>query len=134
MLFEPKHRSVAAAAAATDSAELRTDMVTAADLTELAQLLRQDVAEVIQQLRVDMTGTTNSRIDMLSSITAALQNVAGKPTDSKQYRISDLIPRSWDSSNEKGEFRSFMSGLHLQAVTYEGVWSNWTSSTQTHVQ
>ena len=59
---------------------------------------------------------------MLSSINTALQNVVTKPTDSKPYRISDLIPRIWEGSNEKGEFRSFMSDLHLwmQAWSNEG--------------
>ena len=90
---EPRHRA-AAAVSATDPVELRTDMVTAADLTALQQLLSHEVAVVIQQMRVAMTGTINSRLGMLSSITTALQNVSAKPTDSKPYRISDLIPRS----------------------------------------
>ena len=78
---EPKHRS--AAAAATDPAELRTDMVTAADLTALQQLLRHEEADVMQQLRAEMTGTINSRIDKLNSITTAHQNVSANPTESK---------------------------------------------------
>ena len=59
---------------------------------------------------------------MLSSITTALQNVAAQPTDSKPCRISDLIPRCWAGSNEKGKFCCFMSGLHLwmQAWSNEG--------------
>ena len=36
-----------------------------------------------------------------------------KSADSKPYQISDLIPRNWEGSNEKGEFRSFVSDLHL---------------------
>ena len=67
-----------------------------------------------------MTGTINNRVDMLNSINTALQNVAAKPVDSKPYRISDLIPRSWEGNNEKGEFRSFMSDLHL----WMQAWSN----------
>ena len=47
----------------------------------------------MQQLRAEMTGTINSRVDMLSSVDTALQNIAAKPGDSKPYRISDLIPR-----------------------------------------
>ena len=57
---------------------------------------------------------------MLNSINTARQNVAAKPVDSKPYGISDLIPRSWRGNNEKGEFRSFMSDLHL----WMQAWSN----------
>ena len=67
-----------------------------------------------------MTGTINNRVDMLNSTNTALQNVAAKPLDSKPHRISDLIPRSWEGNNEKGEFRSFMSDLHL----WMQAWSN----------
>ena len=55
----------------------------------------------------------SGRMDMLNSINTALQNVSARPAESKPYRISDLIPRNWEGSNEKGEFRSFMSDLHL---------------------
>ena len=79
-------------------------MVTIADFAVFQQQMRQDVADVMQQLRVEMTGTINSRINMLSSINTALQNVAAKPVDAKPYRTSDLIPRSWEGNNEKGEF------------------------------
>ena len=48
-----------------------------------------------------------------AEISTALQKVSAKPAESKPYRISDLIPRNWDGSKEEGEFRSFMSDLHL---------------------
>ena len=114
--------AAAAAATASDPAELRSDMVTTADLAAFQQQLRQEVADEIQQLRAEVTGTIDSRFDMTSSINTALENVAAKPVDSKPYRISDLIPRSWGGSNEQGEFRSFMSNLHLwmQAWSNEG--------------
>ena len=60
-----------------------------------------------------MNERISGRIDMLNSINAALQNVSARSAESKPYRISDLIPRNWEGSNEKGEFRSFMSDLHL---------------------
>ena len=88
-------------------------MVTPADLVTFQQQLRQEVADVIQQLRTEMNETVNGRMDMLNSINAALQNVSTKANDSKPYRISDLIPRNWEGNNEKGEFRSSMSDLHL---------------------
>ena len=71
------------------------------------------MADVIQHLRTEMNGTVNGRMDMLNSISTAIQNVSMKTNDSKPYRISDLIPRNWEGNNEKGEFRSFMSDLHL---------------------
>ena len=57
---------------------------------------------------------------MLNSINTALQNVSARPAETKPYRISDLIPRNWEGNNEKGEFRSFMSDLHL----WMQAWSN----------
>ena len=71
--------------------------------------LRQEVADVIQQLRAEVNDAISGRMD----INTALQNVSARPAESKPYRISDLIPRNWEGSNEKGEFRSFMSDLHL---------------------
>ena len=81
-------------------------------MTDATQL-RQEMADVVQQLRVEMNETVNGRMDMLNSISTAIQNVSMKTNDSKPYRISDLIPRNWEGNNEKGEFRSFMSDLHL---------------------
>ena len=71
------------------------------------------MTDVTQQLRTEMNETVNGRMDMLNSINTALQKIFTKTTDFKPYRISDLIPRNWEGSNEKGEFRSFMSDLHL---------------------
>ena len=88
-------------------------MVTPADLVTLQQQLRQEVADVTQQLRAEVNESINGRMDMMNSIGAALQRVTAKSAESKQYRISDLIPRNWEGGNEMGEFRSFMSDLHL---------------------
>ena len=88
-------------------------MVTTTDLAAFQQQLRQEMADVIQQLRTEMNERINGRMDILSSISAAIKDVSAKTSDSKPYRISDLIPRNWEGSNEKGEFRSFMSDLHL---------------------
>ena len=86
-------------------------MVTPADFATFQQLSRQEVADVIQQLRAEVNEAISGRMDMLNSINTALQNVSARPAESKPCRISDLIPRK--GSNEKGEFRSFMSDLHL---------------------
>ena len=61
------------------------------------------------QLRVEVNESISGRMDMLNSINTALQNVSGKPNDSTPYRISDFLPRNWEGSNEKVEFRSFMT-------------------------
>ena len=37
-----------------------------------------------------------------------------------RIRVGDLIPRNWEGNNEEGEFRSFMSDLHL----WLQAWSN----------
>ena len=88
-------------------------MVTTADFAVFQQQLRQEMADVKQQLRAEMSEKINGRMDMLNSINTELQNMSTKAADSKPYRISDLIPRNWEGSSEKGEFRSFMSDLHL---------------------
>ena len=77
-------------------------MVTAADFAVFQQQLRQEMTDVIQQLRTEMNETVIGRMDMLNSISTAIQNVSTKTNDSKPYRISDLIPRNWEGSNEKG--------------------------------
>ena len=64
-----------------------------AGIVTIQQQLRQDMADVIQHLRTEMNETVNGRIDMFSSINAAVQNESAKPAASKPYRISDLISR-----------------------------------------
>ena len=88
-------------------------MVTPADFVTFQQQLRQEVADVIQQLRAEVNEAISGRMDMMNSISAALQRVTAKSAESKPYRISDLIPRNWEGGNERGEFRRFMSDLHL---------------------
>ena len=57
--------------------------------------------------------TVEKRNGCDNSTKTSLQKVSAEPIVSKPYRISDLIPRNWECSNDKGEFRHFMSGLHL---------------------
>ena len=78
------------------------------------------MADVTQQLRTEMNETVNGRTDVLGRINTALQKVSAKPLVSKPYRISDLIPRNWEGSNDKGEVRHIMSELHL----WMQVWSD----------
>ena len=77
-------------------------MVTTAELVTFQQQLRQEMTDVIQQLRTEMNETVHGRTDMLSSTNAAPQKVSAKTVISKPYRISDLIPRKWEGSNDKG--------------------------------
>ena len=58
-------------------------MVTTADFAVFQQQLRQEMTDVIQQLRTEMNETVNGRMDMLNSINTALQNVSTKTTDFK---------------------------------------------------
>ena len=109
----PSTAPAAAAAVAAATAEQRADMVTPADFATFQQQLRQEVADVLQQLRAEVLEAISCRINMLNSSNTAIQKVSARPAESKPYQISDLIPRNWEGSNEKGEFRSFMSDLHL---------------------
>ena len=93
-------------------------MVTPADFATFQQQLRQEMADVTQQHRADMNEAISGRMDMMNSISTVLQKVSAKPAESKPFRINDFIPRNWEGSNEKGEFRSFMSDLHLWMQTW----------------
>ena len=95
-------------------------MVTPADFSISAAVETGKVADVIQQMRAEVNETISGRMDMLNSINAARQNVSARTAESKPYWISELFPRNCEGSNEKGEFRSFMSDLHL----WMQAWSN----------
>ena len=74
-------------------------------------------------VREAMRTAINGRLDAISSIFSAMQRISAGPADAaKRYRISDLIPKSWDGSHGKGPFRNFMVELHLwmQARSYQG--------------
>ena len=56
----------------------------------------------------------NGRLDAISSISSAMQRLSAGPAETvKPYRIRDLIPKNWDGSHDKGQFRNFMAELHL---------------------
>ena len=97
----PRPSTAPAAAAAAATAELCADMVIPADFATYQQQLRQEVADVIQQLRAEVNDATSGRMDMMNSISTALQKVSAKPAESKTYRISDLIPGNWEGSSER---------------------------------
>ena len=95
----------------------------------LQQQLRQEVADVIQQLRAEVNEVISGRMDMMNSISAALRVTAA---ESKPYRTGreqmlamvDSIDRfdnnviAFDCSD--GEFRSIESALYqvLHRTTY----------------
>ena len=53
-----------------------------ADFAAFQQQLTQEVADAVQHLGAEKTGTINSRVDMLNSINTALWHFAAKPVDS----------------------------------------------------
>ena len=59
------------------------------------------MTDVIRQFRVEVNERVCGIVDMLSSINTALKNVSAKPSASKPHRISDLIPRNCEGSNDK---------------------------------
>ena len=69
-------------------------MVTPADFATFQQQLRQEVADVIQQLRAEVNEAISGRMDMMNSISTASQKVSAKLAESKPYRISDFILRN----------------------------------------
>ena len=68
-------------------------MVTLAVFAAFQQQLRQEVTDVMQQLRAEVNDATSGRMDMLNSINTALLSVSARPADNKPYRISDLDPK-----------------------------------------
>ena len=89
-------------------------MATTADLMTLQQQIRQVIADSLQRFRREMQTATNGRLDAISSISSAMQRLsAGLAETAKPYTVSDLIPKSWDGSPDKGQFRNFMAELHL---------------------
>ena len=71
-------------------------MTTTADMMTLQQQTRQDIADSF-------------------NISSAMQSLSAGPVEAaKPYRISDLIPRSWDGSHGKSQFRNFTAELHLR--------------------
>ena len=56
----------------------------------------------MQRVREEMHTAINGRLDAISSISRAIQRLsAGPAVIAKPYRISDLIPKSWDGSHDR---------------------------------
>ena len=72
------------------------------------------MADSLQRVREEMHTAINGRLDAISSISSTMQRISAGPAETaKPYRISDLIPKSWDGSHDKGQFRNFMAEPHL---------------------
>ena len=77
-------------------------------------LQEQEIADSLQRVREEMHTANNARLDSISSISSAMQKLSAGPAETaKLHRISDLIPKSWDGSHEKGQFRNFMAEMPL---------------------
>ena len=64
----------------------------------------------LQQVREDMHTAINGTPVAIGSISSAVQRIsAGSTEPAKPYRISDSIPKNWDGSHEKDQFRNFMA-------------------------
>ena len=58
--------------------------------------------------------TINGRQGAISSISSAMQRLSAGPAETaKPHRMSDLIPKSWDGSHDKCQFRNFKAELRL---------------------
>ena len=99
-------KPAAAAAESAAAAEDQADMVTTADLVTLQQQLRQEVADVIQQLIAEVNEAISGRMDMMNSINAALPRVTAKSAESKPYRISVKRGGKGQEKGGKGENRT----------------------------
>ena len=112
-------------------------MVTAADMVNVQQQLMQEVAEVMRQVRAELSETANGRIDVSNGFATPLKRVSGNPAASMPDRISDLLPKNWEGGNEEG---LFMSDLHLckrglvKGRRCLSAWTAPTSSTASHLQ
>ena len=94
-------------------------VATAADLMMLLQQIRQEIADSLQRVREETHTAINGRLDAISSISSAMQGISAGPAESaKPYRINDMIPKSWNGSHDKGQFRKFMAELHLWMQTW----------------
>ena len=88
-------------------------MATTADLMKLQQQIRQEMTDSLQRVREEMHTAINDRLDAISSTSSAVQRLSAGPAETaRPYKISDLIPKSWDGSHEKCQIRNFMADLH----------------------
>ena len=95
-------------------------MVTPADFATFQQQLRQEVADVIQQLRAEVNEAISGRMNMLNSINTAFQNGSARPEESKPYRTSDTSFRETGKAATKRE----SSGASFDLYLWMQAWSD----------
>ena len=61
-------------------------MVTTSDMAVFQQQLRQEVADVMHQFRTEMNERINGRLDMLNSISTAIQGMSANPMSSSHTK------------------------------------------------
>ena len=91
--------------------KVQRDVVSSTDMQQLADQLRQELSQrvttdtdttAVGQLRAEMTAGTNIRIDQLSSIASAMQNLSAKaPSAAKPYEVRDLCRHGKETSREE---------------------------------
>ena len=108
-----RHSEALEIAAAAAVAQQQAGVATA-DLMTLQQQIRQEIGDSLQRVRDGVRTAINGRLGAISSISSAMQRLSAGPAETANpYRVSDLIPKSWDGSHDKGQFRNFMAELHL---------------------
>ena len=79
-------------------------MVTPADVQSLAEHLRLEpshrvvLTAEVGQVRKELIGATSNRTNQLSSIAAAMQNIADGTYAEGPYGASDLVLKNWEGS------------------------------------
>ena len=82
-------------------------------------LAKSKIEQLMGIMGSEFVEEINGGLGAISSISSAMQRLAAGPAEAtKPYRVSDLIPNSWD----KGQFRNFMAELHswMQAWSDQG--------------
>ena len=79
----------------------------------LQQQVRHEIAASLQRVREEMHTAIDGKLGCNQQQLQCYRLSAGPAEVAKPYRISDLIPKSWDVSHDKGQFGNFMTELHL---------------------
>ena len=87
-------------------------MVTPADFAVLQQQLKQEVTDVMQQLRAEVNDSISGRMDMLNSINTALQNVSAR-----QQKTSRIESATSSQEIGKATTKKESSGASCQTCT-----------------
>ena len=70
-------------------------MVTTADMVTFQRQKRQEKPSVVQRLRIERNETMNGRLDLMISMSTAIQTLSASSH-------SDVSPVNWDGDNARG--------------------------------